>query len=408
MRVSIWRQFSSNHSSHFTVVGEFPTEAEAREALERFREIFQAIFDWFAFHDDPFWTTAQPPNSSKLPSPPELDFARRYNVDWDDEGIDWLSNDLNNNLLQIGRNAFISVDFETWQQPTLIKDLMAKFGGIVKTQISEKTYLSVHLTCNFPNEAHAQTLVQQAEPYFISAMGKREPWKRKEEYESLGAQGRIKCDGQKIIIDCQFFEIETGLPVMIEWLQKAGATDITYTLTEEKEWSGFNFDVRCETPNSVIASEIYCALLSASPVKPWLVFDGGKLAEDPKAVIDDAYRAFDYESQYLHDTQHIKSLFERALSENDETKRQAILQEKEKFEAQNPVVIPISRTALSTSHFRASEMRLNATKENVYWEGNIIDLRAIPFNTFGANVLPALVAWMRTLGCTVTYEIKYV
>lgn len=34
MRISIWQQFASNHSSDYTVVGEFQTEVEAIYAYE--------------------------------------------------------------------------------------------------------------------------------------------------------------------------------------------------------------------------------------------------------------------------------------------------------------------------------------------------------------------------------------
>jgi hypothetical protein len=41
MRVTLWQEFSSNHSSDFTVVGEFPTPEAAQEAARRLRAFFE-------------------------------------------------------------------------------------------------------------------------------------------------------------------------------------------------------------------------------------------------------------------------------------------------------------------------------------------------------------------------------
>lgn len=46
MRISIWQQFSSNHSSGFTVVGEFATRSEAENAANKIREILYRLKDW--------------------------------------------------------------------------------------------------------------------------------------------------------------------------------------------------------------------------------------------------------------------------------------------------------------------------------------------------------------------------
>jgi len=43
MRLSIWQQFSSNHSANFEIVGTFKTEELAHQAAEELREISRAI-----------------------------------------------------------------------------------------------------------------------------------------------------------------------------------------------------------------------------------------------------------------------------------------------------------------------------------------------------------------------------
>ena len=43
MKISIWRQFSSNHSADFTLVGEFATAEQATEAAEKIRTILREV-----------------------------------------------------------------------------------------------------------------------------------------------------------------------------------------------------------------------------------------------------------------------------------------------------------------------------------------------------------------------------
>gem|GEM_PF-5625452 len=41
------KQFSSNNSSYFTVVGEFESPPQAQAAAEQVRQFFKSINDWF-------------------------------------------------------------------------------------------------------------------------------------------------------------------------------------------------------------------------------------------------------------------------------------------------------------------------------------------------------------------------
>jgi hypothetical protein len=47
MRVSIWNQFSSNHSGSMTIVGNFETIEKAMEAEGTLRQIIEEVNDWF-------------------------------------------------------------------------------------------------------------------------------------------------------------------------------------------------------------------------------------------------------------------------------------------------------------------------------------------------------------------------
>src|SRR5688572_8881197 len=144
MRLSLWQQFSSHHSSHFSVVGQFSNESDASDAAEKIRQILRAIREWRSVPENRAWIELQhrPPDSkyyyeNHFPTPPELDFARQYEIDWGNTGIDWTGKNPDERVTQIGNDVIVGVDFETWNPPTPMQNLLAKLGATVKTQVSE-------------------------------------------------------------------------------------------------------------------------------------------------------------------------------------------------------------------------------------------------------------------------------
>src|SRR5579863_2710451 len=93
MRISIWQQFSSNHSSDFTLVGEFRSVDDAQRAGDELRHILQTVVDWYVAH--PEVDEARFTEGSCLPSPAEIEFAKQYGVELNSAyGIDWLGAEL--------------------------------------------------------------------------------------------------------------------------------------------------------------------------------------------------------------------------------------------------------------------------------------------------------------------------
>jgi hypothetical protein len=90
MRVSIWQQFSSNHSAHFTVVGTFFSAAEANTAAEKIRAILRELEAW--------WDALTPEEQlhwdnqleAGRPTPIEQEIGNRFQVEWPN-GINWFS-----------------------------------------------------------------------------------------------------------------------------------------------------------------------------------------------------------------------------------------------------------------------------------------------------------------------------
>src|SRR5690349_9258917 len=104
MRVSLWRQFSSNHSSRFAVVGRFETVADAERVASRFRALFAALVEWESGRSAA-WAQAVDegaagqkrldryhalfPDVLNEVHQPERAFSQQYGLEWK-ENIDWL------------------------------------------------------------------------------------------------------------------------------------------------------------------------------------------------------------------------------------------------------------------------------------------------------------------------------
>src|SRR5262245_24300638 len=81
MRVSIWRQFSSNNSSRFTIVGVFESSQKANSAAEKLREIFSQIEAWYKEHPKEAEEIAE--SGGEEISEIEKQLGAQYNIAWD-------------------------------------------------------------------------------------------------------------------------------------------------------------------------------------------------------------------------------------------------------------------------------------------------------------------------------------
>jgi hypothetical protein len=150
MEINVWQQFSSNHSNSFTVVGQFPSEADADKAAATLRELFENIYlQGIGYHHEE-------------PLQAELDCAAEYNLqwekhlDWIDELPDWHVTQFEN-LLLIG-NAI------TWQGATVIDQLVARLGAAAYKQeelSNDAILLNIHAEAPDANAAaHLHTQIQ--------------------------------------------------------------------------------------------------------------------------------------------------------------------------------------------------------------------------------------------------------
>lgn len=78
LKLSIWQQFGSNHSSFFTIVGGFEGHDQAKAAYNELRLILFEIDRWHREHLDESRQLVWDP----YPTPVENEIAARYGVEW--------------------------------------------------------------------------------------------------------------------------------------------------------------------------------------------------------------------------------------------------------------------------------------------------------------------------------------
>ena len=162
VKVSIWQQFSSNHSGSFAVVGRFASEDAAKAAAEKLAELVRRIDQW---HENTANETAYQNDPSPL-TPVEESIRKEYAIEeWDYQGIDWYGQ--YGPIQQIGRDIYFWVG-ETWGTPKPVSTLLAKLGGQAYEQHEFDgpiTSVLIWLTCTFDNVQTAEQVTAQLEDW---------------------------------------------------------------------------------------------------------------------------------------------------------------------------------------------------------------------------------------------------
>lgn len=211
MKISTWRQFSSNHSSSFTVVGEFANRADAERAAEEVRGILTKIEAWYAQQDASVREKWAGENWMYNPTPPEVELAAQYGVAWQ-RAIDWFSNA--EIKVELDRFLFISPDDLMHIDGYPFDQIVERLGG--KGYYDGYLYgfptgwILVDLTCRAPDEEMARGLYVQY----------------------LGFSRRIRRSGANLHFYRWRFDEVPMLPELVEELKSYGCTDIEYALTQ--------------------------------------------------------------------------------------------------------------------------------------------------------------------------------
>jgi hypothetical protein len=267
MRVSLWRQFSSNHSARFTIVGVFESVEAAQRAADKFRRMLARMTEWLAdpanADADSLWhQQGFPP-----PTPPEQALAEQYGVDWGPYSIDWFWGDdfswpieepRVDMVTTFERTVFISPfrqsDFGAKPADTLLERLGATVvvDGDLLHMEGEHSYLTVELTCTAPDQQTAQALVAQYRQHLENMARRWERWGEQGAYEepeppwpaaeepwakwATLTNGRVTRRGRQLHFhNLQLGNLPYALPALIAHLRQQGCTNISYAFKEERD-----------------------------------------------------------------------------------------------------------------------------------------------------------------------------
>jgi hypothetical protein len=256
MRVSIWQQFASNHSTDFTVVGKFASAEEAQQAASELRKALTAIHAWYREHPD---VVEQAVKDYETPTPAEQHIGEQYSVEFT-HACDWIAKDYRDDLpIDELVTTYTNIVFvtnryrSTWVGGASVTPLMGKFTASIFVNEESGTAIAVTLTCRAPDQQTAVTIHDILQKYLKEGgppPGMRPiPWiayktadtsddgyhlVAKFPWGMLGdVMGQLEVNYEQLTVtNMSFTEIHYGLPAFIAWLTDYGCTDISYSLRD--------------------------------------------------------------------------------------------------------------------------------------------------------------------------------
>jgi hypothetical protein len=236
MRVSIWQQFSSNHSGGFEVVGEFASPAAAQEAAETLRYMLILI--------ENFRQGASKDQDHIPVTWPEQEFSKQYGVEWSQYSIDWIEywGGENINVQVFDQFVFVSnfnID-NTWLGASPIPDLIAKLGGVASKggELTSPDVIAFEITAMAPDIKVLDQICAELVPYFELLQNERlpdtVPWSNYSlaPYYGGAYYGIVTKNGKELQLKNLTFGPSLGFefPAFLAYLKGHGFTNIQYSV----------------------------------------------------------------------------------------------------------------------------------------------------------------------------------
>jgi len=135
MRVTVWEQFSGNHSSSYAIVGRFISDEQAALAEEKVNKLLSAV-------------EAERNEGTEGLTVAELEVAENLGIAWYDDGIEMhLEADLQIN--RIDRDLILNRAHPTWENPVHLRELLEALGASHICQSQYEQELNARFVCTF-------------------------------------------------------------------------------------------------------------------------------------------------------------------------------------------------------------------------------------------------------------------
>ncbi len=244
MKISIWRQFSSNHSASFQMVGTFDSVEKAMEAAEHIRHILREIATYWqnlpAEDREARWDR-QPEEITPI----EQALSQRYGVEWsrnaysgEPHRIDWIPADPERTVqavLQFEHCVFMENIGNTDVGTEPFETLLRKWGAsIAAWREVEGTLISMTTTCLAPDEDTAERLLGEVEVITSDDEFARQGVVIGHALMGYSNRSAIRREGRKLIypLNALLLESINHFPMFFAYLRENGCTEIEYQFSE--------------------------------------------------------------------------------------------------------------------------------------------------------------------------------
>ena len=179
MKLSIWQQFSNNHSADYTVVGEFESVWLAEQAEKKLRKILGRIEDWWnKLTPEAWWEWVEITDTAQL-TPIEQKLQKELRVDWP-YSLNWYHAHRDFDPVYSDQTLVIVTPPYPfyWNGPQPFNELLAKFGAKVAVDVDESrthpnAMLLMDVRCTLPQLEESATLLYESFKEDFEAIRKR-------------------------------------------------------------------------------------------------------------------------------------------------------------------------------------------------------------------------------------------
>lgn len=188
MKVSIWRQFSSNHSANFTVVGEFDSPSLAEQAEEKLNAVYNQLAAWWESLDKDTRVALSKTSDMKQLTPIERQLKEEWGVTWE-YSLNWFSwRNYRYPIYRYENFVFVTDPCDLWHGPQPFDEMLQKLGGKVNLEVFESysnpqnSQLVLDIRCRLPSDEENATLLYLGLKEDFAAYHRFESWPEEVEY----------------------------------------------------------------------------------------------------------------------------------------------------------------------------------------------------------------------------------
>ncbi len=257
MRISIWQQWSSNHSAAFTIMGKFKTVEDAQQAGDTIKNILTEVARWKQNNRAAKWRAYLADQNIQQPTPAdeaqfncdyyddyepteiEQQLAKQHNVTWirtlhyaEDPAL------VPQAVEVVDRVVIVAEDLigqETWTGPCPFDELLEKLGGEVAVDDGQTDLIQVTIRCRAPNESTAARIWQHTEQTvteydsFTSRMMRIDDLLFELELEPKWVYGHANREGLEITFTFEELAYGRYFIRLLDYLRKHNCTILDYT-----------------------------------------------------------------------------------------------------------------------------------------------------------------------------------